>query len=154
MKMMKKTHGFTLMEMMMIVAIISISAAVSGFTFGRMLPDMRVKAAANEIKSDLNLARLKAVRENNDVSIDFSRDDGYEIYVTNPDDSTTLLKTVTYPDGVLATAMAFGGDAVVSFDGRGLPKETGHVYLVNDKGTFSGVDLSLFGKITILHKPE
>lgn len=157
MKRLKKNCGFTLMEMMMVVAIICVSAAVSGFTFNKMLPDMRVKAAAKQIKSDLNLARLKAVRENAEVTIDFSNDKGYEIYMTNSDDSKLVLKTVDYPDGVATQedGVSFSsGSKAISFDGRGLPNRKGHVYLVNAKKTFSGVKISFLGKTTTLYKPE
>ena len=76
--------GFTLMELMLVVAIIGIMAAVSLPIILNMIPDMRLRAATRDIVSCLQEARLRAVRENDTVVIIFSPvNDTYVAFVDN-----------------------------------------------------------------------
>lgn len=70
----KSKAGFTLVELMIAVAIIGIMAAVAAPGFIAWLPNYRLKSAARDLYSALQNARLLAVRENTTVQVVFVDD--------------------------------------------------------------------------------
>jgi len=68
----RKSFGFTLMELMVAVAIIGILAALAAPSFNKMLDRNRLKGAAEGLFNDLQLARTEAIKRNQDVDVTFS----------------------------------------------------------------------------------
>ena len=68
---MRKDNGFTLVELMVAIAVISIMAAVGMASIIKHLPDLRLNASARDLRSAMQFARLKAVKENAHVVINF-----------------------------------------------------------------------------------
>jgi prepilin-type N-terminal cleavage/methylation domain-containing protein len=66
-----KKDGFTLMEMMVVVAIIGILAATAIPTFSRWLPAWKLKSAASDLYSDLQLAKMGAIKERTEWAVVF-----------------------------------------------------------------------------------
>lgn len=62
-------RGFTLTEVIVVMVIVAILATGVVFMFAD--PTAKVKAAAFELRGDLNLARAEAVRRNDDILVDF-----------------------------------------------------------------------------------
>ncbi|MDD3951718.1 MAG: GspH/FimT family pseudopilin [Desulfobacterales bacterium] len=159
----KGNSGFTLVELIVVLAVIGIGSTLAMFSIHRMLPDLRLKAAARDLQSDLNQARLRAIRENSYVSVRF--DTGGNEYVVFIDDgaggitdgdmvlngSETALKTVAMPKGVTMYAASFsGGVPRTRFDGRGIPNGLGgHVYMRNTGNNYRGISMTTIGKVTI-----
>ena len=56
--------GFTLVELMVVLAIFGILAAIFVPTASSILPGYRLKAAAGDIKSNLLLSKITAIRRN------------------------------------------------------------------------------------------
>ena len=69
---MKKNSGFTLMEMMIVIAIIGITAAIAIPNVISYLPKHRLNGGARDVYSAMQYARLKAVKERTPVSINFN----------------------------------------------------------------------------------
>jgi prepilin-type N-terminal cleavage/methylation domain-containing protein len=68
----KKNAGFTLIEVLTVIAIIGIAAAFSVPALLNVLPNWRAKAAATDLFSDLQLAKTAAIRRGGDCVVTFS----------------------------------------------------------------------------------
>lgn len=83
----RQRSGFTLLELMTVIALIAIIASIALPNFLSWLPRRKMTSAARETLSALRLARLTAVRENAIVSVCFNRADStYTVFVDNSDD--------------------------------------------------------------------
>lgn len=78
---MRNRSGFTLMEMMVVIAIVGIIAAAVVPNFIGWRNNAKVSQAARQIYSDLQTARTTAIKTNSTVSIDF--DTGTNSYTLN-----------------------------------------------------------------------
>ncbi|WFM70967.1 GspH/FimT family pseudopilin [Halomonas sp. CKK8] len=67
---MKKSFGFTLIELITTIAVIAILATIAVPGFQRMMAASRVAADYNEILSGLNYARSEAIKRRKDVTFD------------------------------------------------------------------------------------
>ncbi|MFA4910265.1 MAG: GspH/FimT family pseudopilin [Desulfobacteria bacterium] len=96
--------GFTMIELLIVVAIIGITAAVASPYIIDWIPTMRVNSAARDLVSEMQLARMKAVSERNDYVITFdTTTNQYSIYDDNDSNFSTsnvLVKTVNLPSGI------------------------------------------------------
>ena len=68
---MRKNSGFTLMELMVVIAIVAILASLSVNQFIKWLPKYRAKKAAMELSGQLHKVKLQAVRENRQLGVYF-----------------------------------------------------------------------------------
>ena len=91
----KKESGFTLMEMMIVVVVLAIMAAIAIPNFMSLLPGMRLNGAARQVMGDLMAARMNAVKLNKKTKVFFSssqysiRDDENNDGTVGSDESTT-----------------------------------------------------------------
>jgi len=170
-----RNKGFTLVEMLIVVAMIGIVLGVAATTLLRALPDYRLRGAARELLFDLQKARLEAVKRNRTVLVEFAPQayapagerGRFRICVDDPangvcDPTDQILvpwrampKNVSLtdapPDG-FATSITFAFDDPlyrVGFDFRGLPGMAGSVRLINSKGRARTVEVSQVGRVSI-----
>jgi len=68
---MNRTHnkGFTLIEMMVTVAIMAIVATIAAPSFVDMIRNNRVTTAANDVLSAMQLARSEAIRQRRPITV-------------------------------------------------------------------------------------
>jgi type IV fimbrial biogenesis protein FimT len=64
-----KITGFTLIEFMVVVAIMGILIAIAFPSYQRMIERNRLKLVAESLKSDMQLARTEAIKRSKDVIV-------------------------------------------------------------------------------------
>ena len=69
---MRKDSGFTLIELMVIIAIIAVVTAITIPNLIGWLPNHRLGTASRDILSVLQQVRLRAVKDNADAAIQFA----------------------------------------------------------------------------------
>jgi len=137
---MKKELGFTLMELMITIVILCILLGLAIPGFSSWLPKYRLRGAARDIYSNLQLAKMTAVKDRNRCKVLFNVAGGsYQVSSVSSgpngtfgdaDDVTVTLKTVNfseygssvgYGNGSATSGVGGGGfDNEVTFDEDGI----------------------------------
>jgi type IV fimbrial biogenesis protein FimT len=74
-----KKNGFSLLELMIVVAVMAIVTAIALPRLGNYLAERRLNGAAQTVMADLMMARQKAVSQNNQFKVFFTSNHGYTI---------------------------------------------------------------------------
>jgi prepilin-type N-terminal cleavage/methylation domain-containing protein len=100
--------GFSLIEVTVVVALVGLLAAVGLPTMQDWLDRYKVRTAAEELASLIQLQRMRAVSQNTEFSIDFDASGGaYTLYEGDAATGTAIEQVAhTLPTGV-----AFAGNA-------------------------------------------
>jgi len=151
----KKKCGFTIVELVMAMAIMGIAVSVAIPGFSRWLPDYRLKSAATDLYTNLQLTKMYAIRDSTDWSLSFSTT--FDAYVfkkggvqqTQPavvllsrykggvdfgyGNATDSIPSSGSPPAAVVTFPYHDPYYEVTFNSRGLADSEGYVYLQNSK---------------------
>ena len=146
--------GFSLIEMLVVIGILAITAIVTIPNVIAWRNGMQFRAAVNELRSDLESAKTRAVKENATVTVAFDPTAGqYRMTYLDQVANTILLKSQTLPAGVrIATENpAHTLDSLgnqTSFSSRGTAGAC-TIVLANQQGRTKSVGISPFAKIEV-----
>ncbi len=124
-------RGFSLLEVVLVLAIIGIAAAVAVPRYSRAGARYRADLAARRVAADLRLAQSQAKAASSTRTVAFSAaTEQYQLLgVSSPDgasgDYTVILSAEPYKADL--TLANFNGDPQVIFSGWGLPNNGGTV---------------------------
>jgi prepilin-type N-terminal cleavage/methylation domain-containing protein len=126
-----KKDGFTLLETLVVIAIIGITATIAMVSMAGWVRKYNVESEIKQLYADLMKARVTAMNNNRAQFVSLSASE-YTIYDdTNPSPNgdgtlTPLLDTVILPATSLKYPMVWNGSAQIDFNSRGfittLPK--------------------------------
>jgi len=143
---MRKHAGFTLIELMVVIGIVGLLAAITVPNLISRLPKYRVGSAARNVISAVEFSRLQAIRENSpvDVNFDYAND---RVTVVNSGGNT--LRQIQCPSDVDLIDSGLG--ALLQFDGRGFANQDGLVTVENTRdATLSrSINVTLGGNASI-----
>ncbi len=125
--------AFSLIELIVVVVVTAILAAIAVPRFGNSMAIHRVDTAAQRIAADLTLAQRRARMTSASQRVVFKpADDTYELIGVNHMDHVDQAYVVSLaaaPYRVEIVSADFGGDSEVNFDGYGAPDSGGTVII-------------------------
>lgn len=146
---MKKHAGITLIELMIVIAILAVIAGLAAPSFNQMIRSSRVSTASNELLAAMQLARAEAIKQRRQITVcrrnaagsacDGDADWSAGWLVQGP---TGVIRVWEAPRGGLALAGPAGGVTFTS-DGR----TTGATnFTISSEGTSRTVDVDSTGR--------
>ena len=138
--------GFSLIELMIVIALISIVSAISVPMWQNYAANTNLKTAAREVMADLSNAKQQAVEENLDVYRLTFNVAGNNYALSRTDTGVTLWtkSLASFGKGILIDSVNFSG-SVVSFHKRGTVS-IGHLILRNGLGLTATITVTITGR--------
>jgi len=141
--------GFTLIEMMIVIAIIGILSVVAVFGWQGYQNNLNLKTAAGEVMSDIASCKQRAISEGIQYCMQFTNDSpNYSINAASCDAPTdTQAKILTsFGSGLTVRSANFGiFGQELSFIPRGTIT-AGRVILANSKGSIATITTTVTGR--------
>lgn len=150
-KLQKNEYGFSLIELLVVIGIIGILVAISFPNLLTSADDYRLKAAARDIYSDMQQARLQAIKGNTLVCLSFTTvvypaiGGGYTVFIDDgagggvanngiQDGGELTLNTVTMSRQNSLVNAAFGFASRITYTAKGVTagSQTGNVTIRNN----------------------
>ena len=130
---MKKKSGFTVVELLVVFAVFSIFLAIGVPNFMSWIPKYRLKSAVRDLYSNMQLAKMTAVKSNQNCTVTYSTDP--DQYVLSGASSKTVVL------GDYGSGVNFDGpgnetfaSTTITFNSRGT-SNAGYAYLSNTGNT-------------------
>lgn len=178
----QRQTGFSMIELLLILVIIAVLAAIAIPVFSAWLPNYRLSQAARDLYSNLQRAKVSAIKSNSEwrVYFDDTVTPGTYSLCSGPgdndvwdgpppigDDDTEMTinlsnyEGVDYGNGsastdiegaVFGAVITYAPDPVTNFSSRGTVDLQGYVYLSNSKGSAYGVGTPSPAGVIVLKK--
>ncbi len=153
---MRKHLGFSLIEVMFAMAIICIVSSFAMPPFLRWRTDAQLRGAASNLRGDLELAKIRAMRENSLVAVAFTARN-YTIWVDNgasagdwiADIDEFELRNRQLPEGIYIVVPTALANNRTRFNGRGTAENSGTLILQNIRGSQKRISVNRLGLIDL-----
>ena len=145
-----RKRGITLVELVVVMAIIAIGAAFVAPNIGGWIPNYRLRSASRDVTSALRMAQMKAISNNTQYHVSFNPGAGSFIlqYQNTGGVWVNDGSAETLPQGVLISNISFPGNNA-QFNPNST-SSTGSITLTNTKGSTKKITLTTStGKVTV-----
>lgn len=146
---MRNASGFTLMELMIAVAVISILAAVAIPNYISWLPKRYLQSSAVDVQHAIHLAKSTAIRESRDVVLAFDpANENYLAFVDTDEDGSQdaderTIRNRPMSPGIDLQGTDFGD--TLTFNSQGLADGSGDITLINGRGETRTINVTITG---------
>lgn len=153
---MSRNKGFTLIELMIVIAIFGVLAGIMTPSFLAWRDRSKVSGDATELRSAFESAKLRAIKHNTNVVVIFPDTTSYQVFIdTNEngalDAGEDIILTRALAAGVTITTNTFVGNDM-AFNPRGMangPNSTGTIVMTSPGGENYQVVVSSFGRVRL-----
>lgn len=146
--------GFTLIELMIVIALMAILAAIAFPNFREFMVQRRLNGAARQVMSDLMHARMQAVSQNNRFSVTFPSNHVYIILdddnnngIADAGEATQTRNIQTDDENAYFDVTLNSTASPITFFPRG-NASTGTVTVTNSAGS-KNVSIAITGRVMI-----
>ena len=147
---MRNDSGFSLFEIIIVVALLSVLTGIAGIGYLNLRPSLRLSGAARKVAGDLMAARMKAVSQNNEFKVFFLNNREYKILDDDDNDGVAdggelaAIKDIqdNYPGVVVAST------SDPTFSSKGTVDGVSTITLTNPSGSKS-IAVAITGRIKI-----
>lgn len=138
-----KEHGLTLIETLIITAIIALITLISIPSISSWIASYRLSKDTQNIASEMMIARARAVSERTNISLTIATGSGYAAtYQFTPGGQ---LKHCTRS----ITINSVAGDNPIIFNSRGMASNATTINLANERGSTKSIDVNVAGRIVV-----
>jgi prepilin-type N-terminal cleavage/methylation domain-containing protein len=160
-------NGFTVIELVVVVSILAVVAALAVPNMHSYVSNRRFVSAVDELYVVFQKARVRAIREAEDVVVRFDMANNLcEAFVDEDlggganrvrDGAEARVELVELPEGVAIDSVTFG-QPWCGFDDRGLTLAAngtgGQLRLRNTAGRYLGVGVNLAGNVRLIRSDD
>lgn len=143
--------GFTLLELIVAIAIASVVMGIAIPSFLSWMPTLRLSSGARQVAMDLQVARMKAISQNVKYRLNFVTATSYTFEKDADNngvfDSPAESGPFSLPDGITVTAT---GALASEFQPRGTVNVASEITLQNGNSETKKVQVAVVGRVKLL----
>ena len=136
------SRGFTLLEIIMTLALLTIVGAIAYPSYSRMTANGNLRNAARDITGDMANLKERAMAQNTQFDMVFNVGGNTYTYPGLAAGKTPA----SFGRDIRLTGTAFGGGSTITFTTRGTLSQGGNVVLANGRGSTATITCNLSGR--------